>query len=293
MLGIDLSHWNGNIDFRKVKDNIYGTKVDFAILQSNHSDVADPKFDEYYKGCIDNGIKTGAYIYCCVTDIDHAIKEANKCVEMLKNKKMPLGVWLDLEDDSMSKLGKSKLHEIIRTESDIIKCAGFKVGIYSNKNWYANILKGNELANDFDFWMASIPYDDKGVPYEKINPVTYKGCKIWQYSWKGKIDGINSNVDMDKIVGDLEEVKTPYIIGKDYMLCDDVNVRKYPGITAPLVGYNNLTPDGKAHDKNKNGSLDKGTIVTCLEVVAENEFIWLRCPSGWVCAVRGEEVYIY
>lgn len=285
MNGIDLSHWNGVVDFSKVG-------VDFAILKSNQGTNIDSCFGEYYKGCIDNNIKVGAYIYNNVTDISHAIDEARKCLEVIKGKNISMGVWLDLESPLMQNLGKTNLHEIIHAEADLISGEGYKVGIYCNKNWYNNIIKGYELANDFDFWLASVPYEDNGTRLEKINPKTYKGCKIWQYSFKGTVEGIKGYVDLDTVIGELEEIKSPYVKDKTYTLCTDVNVRTAPRKDAPLVGYNGLTADGKKHDINKNGALDKGTIVTCQDVVVHNE-TWIKCPSGWLCAINGDDIYIY
>ena len=60
-------------------------------------------------------------------------------------------------------------------------------------------------------------------------------------------------------------------------------VRKNPLRNSPMVGYNGLTTDGKNHDKDKNGSLDSGTVVTCKDVYYYADEVWLKIPSGWVC----------
>ena len=79
---------------------------------------------------------------------------------------------------------------------------------------------------------------------------------------------------------------------KNYMLLDNMNVRKAPSKDAPLVGHKGLSADGKKHDANKNGSLDKGTIVTCKDSFLYGSEMWLKCPSGWLCAIDGSNVYI-
>lgn len=83
-----------------------------------------------------------------------------------------------------------------------------------------------------------------------------------------------------------------YIVGKNYKMLYNLNCRTAPSVYASKVGYNNLTADGKAHDLNKNGALEAGTVITCLEVKEEGCNLWLRIPSGWVCAKYGEEYYI-
>lgn len=81
-------------------------------------------------------------------------------------------------------------------------------------------------------------------------------------------------------------------IGKNYALTNNMNVRKAPSKDAPLVGHKGLSEDGKKHDANKNGSLDKGTIVTCKDLFLYGSEIWLKCPSGWVCAKDGSDIYV-
>lgn len=279
MNGMDLSHWNGDIDFCKVKK-------DFAILQTNHFTTKDNKFEDYYIGCKAHNIKVGAYIYCEALTTYDALLEVETCLEALRGKSLDLGVWLDIEDIDMAKLDTTELWEIINTE---INALGDKFGgIYTNKNWYNNILKAKYYNPNIKYWMASLPYDDRGVMNEAFNPHTY----MWQYSFKGKVDGISTDVDLDYIDEAYNKFIPDYVVGKDYRLLDVMRVRKGPGTNYNMVGHANLTADGKAHDSSKTGCLDKGTVITCLEVNEHDNEIWLRCPSGWICAKIGNEVYI-
>ena len=82
-----------------------------------------------------------------------------------------------------------------------------------------------------------------------------------------------------------------YKKGCTYTLLDNMMVRKNPLRTSPLVGYNGLTVDGKKHDKNKNGALDKGTIVTCKDVYYYSDEVWIKIPSGWVCGYDANNIY--
>ena len=83
-----------------------------------------------------------------------------------------------------------------------------------------------------------------------------------------------------------------YKVGNTYTLQANVNVRKEPNKSAALVTYKGLSNDGKKHDVNKNGALDKGTVITCKDIQIDGTDIWLKCPSGWLCAVDNGKVLI-
>ena len=86
---------------------------------------------------------------------------------------------------------------------------------------------------------------------------------------------------------------TSYVIGKVYTTQVVLVVRKAPSTTAAKVGYKNLTKSAQAHDSDKNGSLDKGTKVTCKEVSTDTSGnTWIRIPSGWIAAIYSGEVYV-
>lgn len=94
------------------------------------------------------------------------------------------------------------------------------------------------------------------------------------------------------IVVDTESNIAAYKVGNTYTLQTNVNVRTEPSKSAPLVTYKRLSNDGKKHDINKNGALDKGTVITCKDIHVDGASIWLKCPSGWLCAINNGEVYI-
>ena len=89
-------------------------------------------------------------------------------------------------------------------------------------------------------------------------------------------------------------VKSPYIVGKTYTIKvrSALNVRKGAGKQYKLVGYYNLTPDGRKH-ANRNGALYSGTKVTVKEVkINSPSDIWVRIPSGWISAVDGSKTFV-
>lgn len=75
-----------------------------------------------------------------------------------------------------------------------------------------------------------------------------------------------------------------YTVGKSYKLQKELNVRTGAGTKYPKKKHYQLTTSGQSHDKDKDGALDKGTVVTCQEVKKVGNDIWMRCPSGWIGA---------
>lgn len=198
--GIDVSHWQGNIDWDKVKN----CGIAFAILKlSQGSTYKDSEFEVNYAGAISR-MPVGCYIYNKVKTVAQAQAEAKYAVKILAGRPMPCGVWLDMEDASMRKLGKNVLTSIIDAEANILKAAGYSVGIYCNKDWYYNVLAGSELAKKYPFWIARYPSSDNGTIKESLSPKAY--AKIWQYSSKGKVPGIKGNVDRNLAYVDVVEL---------------------------------------------------------------------------------------
>ena len=90
-----------------------------------------------------------------------------------------------------------------------------------------------------------------------------------------------------------EAQASPYKVGGVYTVSvrSALNVRKGAGKNFDLVGFRNLTPDGKAH-ANHNGALLNGTKVTVKEVKIAGEQIWLKIPSGWICGKDGAKILV-
>lgn len=93
---------------------------------------------------------------------------------------------------------------------------------------------------------------------------------------------------------DERQIEEPYIIGKNYTLQVNLNVRQGAGTYFDKMLYKDLTPNAKIHAIfGKYGVLKKGTIVTCLEIKHVNsEDIWLRIPSGWIAGKYGGKYYV-
>jgi GH24 family phage-related lysozyme (muramidase) len=111
----------------------------------------------------------------------------------------------------------------------------------------------------------------------------------------GKIESVNSSADSEKEQEKpASEVRSPYIVGQTYTIKvkTALNVRKGAGKSFGLVGYNKLTQDGKNHS-NGGSALKNGTRVAVQEVkVISDTEVWIKIPSGWVCAIDGGKKHI-
>lgn len=123
-------------------------------------------------------------------------------------------------------------------------------------------------------------------PYESEKKTTQKASEMKKETKASK----SSSAQKKAEIKPAEAVKMPYEVGKVYTVNvkTALNVRKGAGTSFGLVGYANLTADGKKHAYST-GALKNGTRVTCLEVkvISENN-VWIRIPSGWISAVDGD-----
>ena len=142
----------------------------------------------------------GAYWYSYAQSPEQARTEAQLFIRTIGDKKFDLPIYLDIEDSSMSGLGRGTLDAIVRAFGEEIQNAGYYFGVYSNLNWYCNKLSGNELNKSFDWWIAlwdnSPPDPDYGINYG-----------IWQFgsTWIGgqEVDGNFIYKDYPTIIREL------------------------------------------------------------------------------------------
>lgn len=195
--GIDVSRWNGKIDWKTVAN--YG--MGFAILRiTEKCNVIDSTFESNYKGCIENKIPVGVYKYSYATTIAQIEYEANVVIKTLNKRKLDYPVFLDIEDKCQENLSDSLMMKMIEAFRAIIVKAGYKFGIYCGYSWYQNQLP--ESSKKYDCWVARYPAGDNGSVQERLRPSVGVG---WQYSSKGKVPGINGNVDMNVFYKDYRD----------------------------------------------------------------------------------------
>ena len=188
--GIDVSRWNGTIDWKTVAN--YG--MGFAILRiTEKGNVIDSTFETNYKGCIDNKIPVGVYKYSYATTIAQIETEANIVVKTMNNRKLDYPVFLDIEDKCQENLSETLMMKMIDAFRSIIVKAGYKFGIYVGYSWYQNQLP--KEAQKYDCWVARYPNNDTGDLHERLRVPASTGVIGWQYSSKATIPGISTKVD--------------------------------------------------------------------------------------------------
>lgn len=184
--GVDLSTFQKNVDYKKLKDE----GIEFAILRCGYGkDISqkDVMFEEHYNGCINAGIKVGAYLYSYCTNLENSIKEAQNCLNFIKGKKFDLPIFYDLEDKLTKVLGKETITQIAINFCEIIRNAGYEVGVYANLDWFTNHIYVYDLINrGYKIWLAQW-----GVQ----KPTSYFPYDLWQFTNSMQVAGIKCDGD--------------------------------------------------------------------------------------------------
>ena len=185
--GIDVSHWNGDIDFQKVKL----ATVDFVMIKAGGSDKGfymDSKFNEYYSGAKKAKLNVGAYYFVgSKFDTTKAgVEDAKRFMNILRGKQFEMPVVLDIESTTIKQKDGA-------TEATIAFCKemeknGYYVAIYaSDVHGFHECLNLDKLT-EFDKWVAR---------YNTAGPKWVKDYGMWQFSCSGQVYGIKGTVDMD------------------------------------------------------------------------------------------------
>ena len=191
--GIDVSEFQGKIDWEKVKND----GIEFAILRCGYgmdfSNQDDVEYERNANECERLGIPYGVYLMSYANTVEKARSEAKHVLRLIEGRKISLGVWYDIEDNGTSgAINKETLTNIINTFCNTIKNAGYKVGVYANLNWLENKIE-KTIKDNYDIWVAQY--------YSKCE---YEGKYImWQHTSSGKVNGISTNVDMNILYEDL------------------------------------------------------------------------------------------
>ena len=196
--GIDVSSHNGEINW-----NIVKSQINFAIIRLGYGDNVERQDDSYFiknvNGCINNNIPFGVYIYSYAlnlggnesiqSEIEHTKRQLSKISQK------PFCVYIDMEDDSTIKLGKTLLTNFALEYCKQITQAGYKAGVYANENWFKNYLQVSTIASyGYSIWCAK---------YSSNKPVISSNYDIWQYTSEGRLNGINTVVDMNNMYNNI------------------------------------------------------------------------------------------
>lgn len=185
--GVDVSEWQGQIDWDAVKKD----EIDFAILRCGYGMNLEEQDDIWFKRnaleCERVGIPYGVYLYSYADTVEKAASEATHVLRLIKGRKLEYPVYYDLEDvNTTGKCSQDLILQMSKKFVGILEDAGYWVGIYANLYWNEAYLT--------DSW-----YDTKARWIAQYNSECQynKDYGIWQYSSSGIVNGISGCVDMN------------------------------------------------------------------------------------------------
>ncbi len=190
-LGIDVSKWNGNIDWNAVKNS----GVSYVIIRCGYRGsstgalVEDPKFRANIQGAQSAGIKVGVYFFTQAVNEVEAVEEASMALSLIKGYNISYPVFLDVEASNgrADSISADTRTAVCKAFCQTIQNSGYKAGIYANKTWFTSYMNTPSLTG-YKIWLAQ---------YAAAPTYTRTKYDMWQYSSKGRVSGISGDVDMN------------------------------------------------------------------------------------------------
>lgn len=195
MWGIDISHWDEDVDFHVLKEN----GVEFVIIKCGGSDngrYKDPCFEDYYNRAVQAGLHVGTYYFVGknFTNVVEARKDAEHMYSIINGKTFDMPIYLDLE-------APPKGMQNMVTAACIMFCSYFEqlnyfIGIYGS-----DISTFKEMCNvgalkQYSMWVARYGRKPTYVP----------DCAMWQYSEEGIVAGVRGYCDLNECYVDFPNV---------------------------------------------------------------------------------------
>ena len=189
-MGIDVSKWNGSIDWNAVKNS----GVSYVIIRvgyrgsSQGALIDDPTFKTNIKGATAAGLKVGVYFFTQAVDEVEAVQEASMVIDRISGYRISYPVFLDVESSGGrgDKIDAATRTAVCKAFCSTIQNAGYTAGIYANKTWLNNKMDAGALGS-YKIWLAQYA----ATP-------SYTGrYDLWQYKSTGKVSGISGNVDLN------------------------------------------------------------------------------------------------
>lgn len=195
--GIDVSYYQGNIDWKKVKNS----GVEFVIIRVGYRGygsagtlVEDPKFKTYLDGATKAGLKVGVYFYTQAITTAEAKAEAKFVLDKIKGYSLQMPVYYDIEsvDYDTGRLDSAGLSKAQKTAlctafCDTIIKSGYSAGVYANYTWLNYYIDGAGLGKKYPIWLA---HYTSNTNYDQR-------MDMWQYSGSGTVSGISAYTDVN------------------------------------------------------------------------------------------------
>lgn len=190
-LGIDVSKWNGSIDWNAVKNS----GVSYVIIRCGYRGsstgalIEDPTFRTNIKGAQNAGLKVGVYFFTQAVNEVEAVEEASMVLGLIKGYNVSYPVFLDVEASNgrADAISTETRTAVCKAFCQTIQNSGYKAGIYANKTWFTEHINASSLTS-YKIWLAQ---------YAAAPTYTATKYDMWQYSSKGSVAGISGSVDMN------------------------------------------------------------------------------------------------
>ena len=278
-VGIDVSKWQGNIDWKQVKES--GVKYvmircGFRGYGSSGTLVEDPYFHTYMKGALENDLYVGVYFFSAATTEEEAIQEAEFVLECCKDYNIAYPIVYDFE--YFGELFDAETGNPYRTNGltneqinknaqaflgYIRKNSGYKTMLYGSEYYLNNVWDTSKFITENDIWLAHYP------SVIENNKTTYTGnYEMWQCTDNGTVPGINTLVDMNfdyKYYADLENTQIFLDVTSDMWCYEPIKYCKENGI---ILGYGETREYFKPNNK-----LTRGMFVTILHRMAGSPIV--------------------
>ena len=189
--GIDVSRWQGDIDWKKVK----AAGIEFTIIQAGYGrelSQKDEKFEQNYSGCKAAGMPCGIYWYSYARTEAEAEQEAAVCLEIIRGRQLEYPVFIDVEEPAVLRLGKAQVSKTVRAFLRKVEAAGWFVGLYTSAYHLRDYIE-DDIKQRYTVWVA----------HYGVSKPDYSGSYgMWQKSSTGSVEGISGNVDLDECYTD-------------------------------------------------------------------------------------------
>lgn len=185
--GIDVSRYQGTINWSQVA----AAGKDFVIVRVGSSNsgglYVDPYFLQNVNGAHAAGLQVGAYYYTYARTQSAVANELSLFMNAMQGLQLEYPVFVDVEDSSLTSLGRSQLTNLVRYAMDILYQRKWYAGWYSYTNYINNYLNAAELS-EYPLWVA-----------DYRSSLGYSGpYTMWQYSGSGSVRGISGACDLNR-----------------------------------------------------------------------------------------------
>lgn len=191
-MGIDVSKWNGEIDW----DRVQNAGITYAIIRCGYRGsstgalVEDPYFRQNMQGALAAGLKVGVYFFTQATNEVEAVEEASMALALCEGYRITYPIFIDSEsaggNGRADGLDMETRTRVCQAFCETVEDAGYSGGVYGGRNWFRSKLRMDALT-DHIIWLAE--YREK--------PIYGGNYHFWQYTSSGNVDGIEGRVDLD------------------------------------------------------------------------------------------------